>query len=146
MWSWSRNSFKSNTLVGERNLNVIMTFNVVNWRFFLQEKASHLFLGCHTSLFLFGLKSGKQFPLCPCLICVYAIPFFVPVSLNVASDDDDDDDNDVHMACFSSRSLKPLLSFFFYHLCLISPSYVERQIYLCLLLVVRDMTSDSSLK
>ena len=106
MWSWSRNRFKSNTRVRERDLNVIMIFNVVNWRFFLQEKASHLFLGCPTSLFPFGFEFGKQFPLCPCLICVYAVSFFVPVSLNVASDDDD-----VHMACFSSRSLKTLWSF-----------------------------------
>jgi hypothetical protein len=69
------------------------------------------------------------------------------VSLNVAGDDDDDDDDDdVHMACFYIRSLKTLLSFFFYHLCLISPSFVERQIYFCLLPVDRDMTSDSSLK
>jgi hypothetical protein len=33
------------------------------------------------------------------------------VSLNVAGDNDDDDGDDVHMACFSSRSLQRLLSF-----------------------------------
>ena len=48
--------------------------------------------------------------------------FFVPVSLNVAGVDDDDGDDDVHMACFSSRSLQRLLSFilsFVFNFCVI---------------------------
>jgi len=51
---------------------------------------------------------ANSFLYCQCLICVYALSIFVPVSLNVAGDDDDD----IHMTCFSSRSLKIILTFF----------------------------------